>query len=235
MLPRVDAARQDRRLANLDVVERAFGQRRAQVEATQHHDTIHRARQMMTSDQLRAFQIADEPAAVRAAYGDTHFGVGCLIARRLVEVGVRAVEVNLGGFDTHTNNYEGHKANAAILDPAFASLIHDLKARDLLDSTIVLCIGEFGRTPRINPLEGRDHWPGGFSCLVGGGGFRRGVVLGATDPTGERNAPDDPIEVHDLYATILHALGIEYFKELATPIGRPMALCKGKPIERLLS
>src|SRR5207244_4246213 len=141
-----------------------------------------RALRMMSSEQLKAFHVDEEPAARRAAYGDTLFGRGCLVARRLVEVGVRAIEVNLFGFDSHEGNYEAHKRNAAILDPAFAALIHDLKVRDLLASTVVLCIGEFGRTPNINKLNGRDHWPHGFSAVVGGGGLRSGVVIGETDP-----------------------------------------------------
>lgn len=235
MIARVEKDRQNRRLESLDVVEGAFRKRRRlQAEATLHKDTIGRALTMMTSEQLQAFKIDDETAANRAAYGDTSFGVGCLVARRLVEVGVRAIEVNLEGFDTHAKNYEGQKTNAAILDPAFAALIQDLKARDLLESTIVLCIGEFGRTPKINPLGGRDHWPTGFSCVIGGGGFQKGLLIGATDPTGTKTMPDDPIEVPDLYATILHDLGVDYARELNTPIGRPMALCKGQPIDRLL-
>lgn len=236
MVARVKSERQGRRLKNLDVVEQAFRRtRRLQSDATLHRDTIQRALTMMTSEQLAAFQIDEEPAERRAAYGATSFGVGCLVARRLVEVGVRAIEVNLDGFDTHAKNFEGHRTNAAILDPAFAALIHDLRERDLLDSTVVLCIGEFGRTPKINPLAGRDHWPTGFSCVVGGGGFRRGLVIGETDPTGAKKDPADPIEVHDLYATILHTLAVDYARELTTPIGRPMTLSKGKPIERLLT
>jgi uncharacterized protein (DUF1501 family) len=231
----VEGDRQDRRLAALEIVESAFSRRRRlQAAATLHRETVTRALTMMRSEQLRAFQLTEEPAAVRAAYGDSSFGQGCLIARRLVEQGVRAIEVTLGGFDSHVRNFETHKSRAADLDPAFAALIHDLAQRDLLESTVVLCIGEFGRTPNINPLAGRDHWPSGFSCVIGGGGFHKGLVLGETDPSGEKKDPTDPIEVHDLYATILHALGVEYAKELNTPIGRPMALCKGKPIERLL-
>src|SRR5690606_24527396 len=128
-----------------------------------------------------------EPGPVVSAYGDTRFGRGCLVARKLVETGVRAVQVVLGGFDTHTDNFEGCRTQAAILDPAFSALLNDLFQRDLLASTIVLCIGEFGRTPRINPLEGRDHWPNGFSCVVAGGGLKTGAVIGATDPQGGKN------------------------------------------------
>lgn len=231
----VEHDRQERRLKDLDVVERTFrNRRRLQSDGTLHQETVRRALTMMTSEQLKAFKVEEEPAEVRAAYGDTPFGAGCLIARRLVEVGVRAIEVTLEGFDTHTKNFPGHETNAKILDPAFAALIHDLKTRDLLESTVVLWIGEFGRTPNINPLGGRDHWPTGFSAVVGGGGFKSGLVIGETDPEGKKTAPADPIEVHDLYATILETLGVEYDKEMTTPIGRPMALCKGKSIERLL-
>jgi hypothetical protein len=236
MKARVEHDRQARRLNDLEVVEKTFRNRRhLQADATLHQETVRRALTMMTSEQLKAFQVEDEPAEVRAAYGDTPFGAGCLIARRLVEVGVRAIEVTLEGFDTHAKNFPGHEANAKILDPAFAALIHDLKQRGLLESTVVLWIGEFGRTPKINPLGGRDHWPTGFSAVVGGGGFRSGLVIGETDREGVKTEPADPIEVHDLYATILATLGVEYNKEMTTPIGRPMALCKGKPIERLLA
>ena len=231
----LEVARQDRRLSNLDVLAQAFRRGRApQMQTTLHRETIDRALTMMQSDQLRAFQADAEPAAVRAAYGDNLFGQGCLVARRLIEVGVRAVEVTLNGWDSHAKNFESHRDNAAILDPAFASLIRDLKERDLLASTVVLCIGEFGRTPKINPLGGRDHWPTGFSCVVGGGGLRGGLVLGSTDPTGEKTAPAEPIEVQDVYATILHTLGVEYDKQVITPIGRPIALSSGHPLERLL-
>lgn len=172
-----------------------------------------------------------------------NFGHGCLAARRLIETGVRAVEVTLQGWDTHANNFEGHKTQAKELDPALAALIHDLQQRDLLASTVVLCIGEFGRTPKINPLGGRDHWPKGFSCLVGGGGLRSGVVIGETntEPQSQQDAekstkgPHDPIEVPDLFATVLRQLGVEFDKEVLTPIGRPMKFCSGKPIERLMA
>jgi uncharacterized protein (DUF1501 family) len=121
-----------------------------------------------------------------------------------------------------------------MLDPAFAALLKDLKSRDLWESIVVLCIGEFGRTPNINPLAGRDHWPKGFSCLVGGGGMKQGVVIGETDPIGEKPEPSDPIEVKDLYATLYQLFGVKYANELQTPIGRPMRISEGQPIPRLL-
>ncbi len=235
MRARVPEDRHQQRLKNLEVISNSFANRRPFASRkTLHQEMIQRALTMMSSEQLNAFEMAGEPKATTKAYGDSPFGRGCLVARRLVEQGVRSIEVNLGGFDSHANNYEAHKTNAAILDPAFAALLKDLKERDLWDSTVVLCIGEFGRTPTINPLDGRDHWPKGFSCLVGGGGMKRGQVIGETDPTGQKTDPADPIEVKDLYATLLHVFGVEYGKELQTPIGRPMRLSEGQPIRRLL-
>jgi uncharacterized protein (DUF1501 family) len=160
------------------------------------------------------------------------------VARRLVETGVRSIQVTLPGFDTHASNFEGHQQQARVLDPAFAALVDDLAERDLLESTIVLCIGEFGRTPAINGLDGRDHWPNGFSCVVGGGGLQSGLVIGATDPDAQVAdklvSPHDPIAVPDLYATIMSAVGVDWTEEIQTPIGRPLKLSEGTPIARLL-
>ena len=232
----VEAARQTRRVSNLEVVSKAFERhRQQQVEKTLHQHMIERALEMMSSDQLRAFQIEGEPRKLRDAYGDTTFGRGCLVARRLVEAGIRAVEITLSGFDTHANNFNGHRENARILDPALATLLRDLRERDLLQSTVVLVIGEFGRSPAINPLDGRDHWPSGFSCLVGGGGLKSGLTIGSTDPQGREKIPREPIEVADLFATIFKTFGLDSAHEVITPIGRPMAFSSGKPISRLLS
>jgi hypothetical protein len=232
----VEAARQTRRVSNLEVVSKAFERhRQPQVEKTLHQHMIERALEMMSSDQLRAFQIEGETRTLRDAYGDTTFGRGCLVARRLVEAGIRAVEITLSGFDTHANNFNGHRENARILDPALATLLRDLRERDLLQSTVVLVIGEFGRSPAINPLDGRDHWPSGFSCLVGGGGLKSGLAIGSTDPQGRENMPHEPVEVADLFATIFKTFGVDFAHEVITPIGRPMAFSSGKPISRLLS
>ncbi|MDA0283053.1 MAG: DUF1501 domain-containing protein [Planctomycetota bacterium] len=234
MRPLVEDARQVQRLASLDVVSQAFSRgRQIQTENTLHQLTVERALTMMSSKQLKAFDLESESQMTRQAYGDSQFGRGCLVARRLIESGVRAVEVTLNGWDTHASNYGGHVTQAGILDPALATLTAELKERDLLDSTVVLCIGEFGRTPTVNPLGGRDHWPKWFSCLVGGGGLTSGQVIGATDPQGKKDA-DDPIEVKDLYATVMQTLGVDYSHEFITPIGRPIAFSDGTPIERLL-
>lgn len=233
----VEPARREARLRDLDVVERGFARGRPpglDTNTTLHRLTMERASRLMGSEQLSAFDVKEAPASQRAAYGDTPFGRGCLAALRLVEKGVRCVEVTLGGWDTHVNNLELTRDKVRVLDPAFAALIRDLKERGLLESTVVLCCGEFGRTPKLNPLEGRDHWPYGFSAAIAGGGFRRGQVWGATDPAGESREPKDPVGVQDLHATVLHAMGVDPERELRTPVGRPLALSEGKVVGGIL-
>lgn len=231
----VDDARLDSRLQGLSVVERAFGRgRRPDLDQqTLHQATMNKARQLMTSEQLKAFDVSQVPVAERMAYGDTPFGRGCLAAVRLIEAGVRCVEVTLNGWDTHANNREGQAKQVAILDAAFAALIRELKQRGQLEHTIVVCGGEFGRTPTINVLGGRDHWPTGFSMLVAGGGFAGGRIVGETDPTGEKKDPANPIHVEDLHATVQDMLGIDPGKEIMTPVGRPIALSEGRVIHEV--
>jgi uncharacterized protein (DUF1501 family) len=223
------------RLKDLQIVEDVFARgRRPRVEATQHQPTMERARKMMTSEQLRAFDVTREPAALRRDYGDTPFGRGCLAARRLIEAGVRCVEVTLDGWDTHANNHELVGKRVAELDPAFAALVRDLKQHELLQRTIVICVGEFGRTPKMNPLGGRDHWPHNFCAAVAGGGLRGGVVVGASDPEGGTK-PKDPQPVGNLHATVLTALGIDPKKNLQSPIRRTFPRADGEPIQALLA
>ena len=230
----VPAHRDGQRVVDLDVVERAFARGRGgRVESTLHRETLARARVMMTSEQLKAFDIAREPGSVRAEYGDTPFGRACLAARRLTEVGVRCVEVTLEGWDSHVNNHEIHARLAATLDPAFAALIRDLDRRDLLDKTVVLCAGEFGRTPKINLAQGRDHWINGFSLALAGGGLRGGHVVGETDREGVKD-PTEPTTIGDVHATVLAAVGLDPAKENISPVGRPIRLSQGKPIGALL-
>ena len=236
--PLVSPTRLDQRMNDLSVVERAFSRgRHAHLDAhtTLHQLTMARALKTMSSDQLAAFDVNQATAAQRAAYGDTPFGRGCLAALRLIAAGVRCVEVTLGGWDTHVNNHELQGKRVQVLDPAFAALIRDLKDRGWFDSTIVLCGGEFGRTPKLNAVSGRDHWPYGFTVALAGGGIRSGQVLGSTDPEGESKEPDQPVTVQDIHATIHHALGINHKKELITPVGRPLALSDGKVIRELLA
>ncbi|MDA7916152.1 DUF1501 domain-containing protein [Verrucomicrobia bacterium] len=234
----VEQQRHHSRLNSLSLLEKEFARGRlAQLETskTLHQATIQKALQMMNSDQIKAFDVNEATTTERAAYGDTPFGRGCLAARRLIQTGVRCVEVTLNGWDTHVNNAEGQAKKIAIMDPAFAALINDLKARDMLKSTVVLCGGEFGRTPKTNALDGRDHWPHGFSVAVAGGGFKGGHVMGSTDPTGVSQEPENPVKVEDIHATVQHLHGLEPDKELMTPVGRPMALSDGDVIEEIIS
>ena len=242
---RVPDARFQRRLINLqEVVETEFARGRLQKldeRKTLHRSTIEFARNMMSSEQLKAFSVKDAPKSLRDEFGDTEFGRGCLAATQLIKVGVRCVEVTLAGWDTHAKNFEGHETQAKILDPAFAALIRRLREEQLLDHTIVLCGGEFGRTPRVNPLGGRDHWPHGFTIALAGGGIAGGRVIGATSSAPDVEAKDhlpdvtDPRNVADIHATIFHALGIQFDKELLTPIGRPMKISEGRVIQELLT
>ncbi len=237
MKSRASDERMKRRLESLSVVESSFAEgRRPDLDPTKtlHLATVEKARRMMTSDQLKAFDVSEETEEMRQAYGDTPFGRGCLAARRLVEAGVRCVEVTLNGWDTHANNHELQAGRCGVLDPAFATLIRDLKKRDLLENTVVLCGGEFGRTPNLNVLEGRDHWPHGFSLALAGGGIPGGKVIGSTDPTGEQKEPERPVPVADVHATIQTVLGIDPEVEVIAPGNRPLALSEGKLVRELL-
>jgi hypothetical protein len=234
----VPQIRQNRRLENLQLLSQNFTHAHpAAAQQTLHDDLTQKALRMMSSEQLNAFQLDDEPSPLKQAYGNTEFGRGCLVARRLVETGVRVVEVTLPGFDTHIANHQGQSSQCQILDPALSTLISDLRQRDLLQSTIVLCISEFGRTPAINPAGGRDHWPAWFSCLIAGGNFRKAAVIGQTPadiPSADPPLPTDPVTVPEICATILDQLGIDSSKELTTPVGRPIRLADAAPSTRLL-
>jgi len=239
MTARVKPSRQKNRLEGLRKVEESFARgRRTDLDKkkTLHNVTIQRALDMMNSKQLGAFDVSKAPAQTRKAFGDTDFGRGCLAAVQLVGAGVRCVEVTLGGWDTHINNHEGQATKNAILDPAFATLIRELRVRKLLDETIVICAGEFGRTPKINGLGGRDHWPKGFSVALAGGGFRGGHVHGATDPEGVKEEPKDPVKVADLHTTVMHLLGIDHKKKYKNlPFDRFGTLSEGDVIKGLLN
>lgn len=239
----VDKSRQDKRLNDLEFLDKRFLQKNRSnksVAGSLGTHQRHAALDMMSSEQLEAFNVKDVPESERLAYGDTAFGRSCLAALRLIEKGVRCVEVTLGGWDTHANNHQLQAGRINILDPAFATLISELKKRDLLDTTMVVCGGEFGRTPQINPVGGRDHWPHGFAIAMAGGGIQGGRAIGETDPNpdpAEKNPKKllkgaHPVE--DIHATVLSQLGIDFEQELDTPIGRPMVVCEGSPIVDLL-
>lgn len=231
----VSEERYARRLASLDQLERGFGGRAARRSAQlAQSETLSAARRMMSSTQLDALDVTNEPADVQAEYGDTPFGRGCLAARRLVETGVRCVQVTLAGWDAHTDNHSSHRELNGMLDPAFAALVRDLRRRETLAETIVVCLGEFGRTPRLNPLEGRDHWTHGFSAALAGRRIRGAQAYGATDPDGGRKV-EQPVSFADLHATLLTALEIDPRRELVSPAGRPIKLSDGTPLDALLA
>ena len=189
---------------------------------------------LMRSPALKAFELKGENPKTVARYGDTPFGRGALLARRLVETGVRFVQVNRGGFDTHNNNFPAMQNHGDVMDPALASLISDLAASGKLAKTLVLVLSEFGRTPRINTNAGRDHHARCFSCFIAGGGIKGGQVIGKSDEDAMLPA-ERPVNPHDLHASLCHALGIDAAKEVKTPLGRPMRLINegAKPVMEL--
>lgn len=203
----------------------------AQLEAT---DTaINEAVSLMRSPALDAFELNKVQPEVLARYGDTDFGRAALLAKRLVETGVRFVQVNRGGFDTHSNNFPAMRNHGSIMDPALAALIEDLANDGMLDKTLVIMLSEFGRTPRVNDQAGRDHWAAVFSAFLAGGGLRGGQVYGSSDEDGFE-PKDNPVPVPNLHATVCHALGINPDKEVMTPLQRPMKLVdNGQPLVEL--
>jgi len=188
---------------------------------------------LMHSPALEAFEFDKVKPETIERYGDTAFGRGALLAGRLVEKGVRFVQVNRGGFDVHTNAFPAMRNHGEIMDPALASLIADLHDKGLLGKTLILMLSEFGRTPRINDDAGRDHHASVFSCMMAGGGLKGGVVIGSSDEDGVK-PKDRPVRVPDLHATVCHALGINPNKEVMTPLQRPMKLVDaGEPVKEL--
>jgi uncharacterized protein (DUF1501 family) len=237
------AADHDARLSLLEDLEHDFAGEHFGVISSGHQAAYRQAVRLMRSAARRAFQLEREPTRLRDAYGRYQFGQGCLLARRLVEVGVPFIEVSLNGagaqtigWDTHTNNFDIVKRLCAILDPAWATLLADLKARGLLDTTLVVWMGEFGRTPTINGSRGRDHFPAAWSTALCGGGVRGGQVVGKTSPSGMEVA-ERPVSVPDLIATICTALGLDPMKQNPSNVGRPIRLAdpKGKPLGELLA
>jgi uncharacterized protein (DUF1501 family) len=194
------------------------------------------AAQMVLSPRLKAFDLNQEKDAVRDRYGRNAFGQGCLLARRLVEQGVTFVEVDSNGWDTHQDNFDRVKALSETVDPAFAALVTDLKERGRLDKTLVIWMGEFGRTPKINARgdkPGRDHYPRAFSLALAGGGIRGGQVIGSTTADGT-SVKDRPVGVADLFCTFCQALKINPRKENLSGLGRPIKIVNGgKPVKDL--
>jgi hypothetical protein len=200
-------------------------------------DAFHRqALEILRSDRTRnAFNLGQETHGLRQRYGMTPFGQGALAARRLIEAGVRFTTVSLGGWDTHGQTFNAHRARLLPqLDQVLSALVQDLDDRGMLENTIVYCAGEFGRTPRINNNAGRDHWARSMAVVLAGGGIRRGYAHGTTDTNGMQ-PNTDPCTPDDVASTIFQQLGIDPHSELNTPTGRPVQLfCEGRAIARLI-
>ncbi|MFH5804606.1 DUF1501 domain-containing protein [Alienimonas sp. DA493] len=223
------------RLALMNKLDGSFARRGGAAVVKNHREIYQQAGDLMLDPNLDVFTLDDEPQSVQERYGDSEFGRGCLLARRLVEAGVTYVEVRMGGWDTHDDNFNRVAANAAQVDPAFSALIADLKDRGLLDDTLVLWTGEFGRTPKVNARGGRDHFPKAFNSVLAGGGVRGGQVIGATTADGMAVA-DRPVRVDDLLRSCCHALGVDADHEHLSPLGRPLRVVdKGEVVEELFA
>lgn len=215
--------------------DEAFHQKYNQKNVRAYKDMYDDALRLMKSEDLRAFDISQEPAAIREAYGNNGFGQGCLLARRLVENDVRFVEVTLGGWDTHANNFTSVERLTRDLDQAMSTLLTDLERRGLLEETVVCLATEFGRTPHINEDDGRDHFPQAFSGLLAGGGIKGGMVHGKTCERGE-NVIEGKVSVPDFNATIAYALGLPLDQIVYSPSKRPFTVVdKGQPIMSFFS
>ena len=224
------------RVQDLEVVERAFARgRRGRVEATLHRETLARARVMMTSEQLKAFDVSQEPAARRAPSTATPRSAAAAWPRAGSSRSACAASRSRSAAGTRTSTTTrstrpAPRCSTRRSPPCCATC----RGGNLLDRTVVLCCGEFGRTPKVNPLGGRDHWPGGFSLALAGGGIRGGLAIGQTDPEGVKD-PVRPTTIEDVHATVLTALGLNPAKEnIAPATGRPIKLSAGKPIRELL-
>ncbi len=206
------------------------GNRNVKAYADMYDDAI----RLMRSEDLAAFDLTKEPADLRKAYGKDSFGQGCLLARRLVEHGVRFIEVSLGGWDTHVANFIATPKLCDTLDQAVATLMSDLESRGLLESTMIVIASEFGRTPKINQNQGRDHYPI-FSVALAGGGIKGGQIYGSTTKDGA-GIESDKVSPVDINATIGYALGLPLDQVIYSPTKRPFTVAdKGQPLVQLFA
>ncbi|MEX2306850.1 MAG: DUF1501 domain-containing protein [Pirellulales bacterium] len=222
-----------RRLELLERLEADFGSVEGADIVADHRKLIRKSSDMILSPRMGAFDLTDESDSMRDAYGRTQFGAGCLLARRLVEAGVTFVEVNLEGWDTHDDNFNRTAQRNEMIDQPMAQLVTDLRSRGMLERTLVIWMGEFGRTPRINARAGRDHYPRAFNISLAGGGIRGGRVVGETD-VGGVEVTERPVTVPDLFRTVYTALGIDADHENMSRIGRPIKLVDGGEVIREL-
>jgi hypothetical protein len=231
-IAQVSAEDFDRRLSLADKLNRRFHDRYPNADVKAYEELYREAVSLMNSKDLKAFDLREEPGATRNLYGSGRFAQGCMLARRLVEHGVRFVEVQLGGWDTHYDNFTGVEGRCREFDQAYAALLTDLEACGKLQDTLVVLATEFGRTPELNAAHnnGRDHHPSAFSCVLAGGGVKGGVKHGATDAAGGK-VKDGLVSVQDFNATIAYALGLHHDQIVMSPSRRPFTISdKGKPV-----
>jgi hypothetical protein len=221
--PDVGKEQTDARIALLQQVQREFLADHPDGSAASHLSAYDRAVRLMNSAAAKSFDLEDEKPAVRDAYGRNLFGQGCLLARRLVERRVPFVEVTLNGWDTHQNNTAQVRTLSQTLDAAWSALMTDLKERGLLETTLIVWMGEFGRTPKFGRPDGRDHWPNSFSAVLAGGGIKSGQVIGDSGPDGAA-IKDRPVTVPEFLATVCEALGIDHQKQNISNVGRPIRI-----------
>jgi hypothetical protein len=216
---------------------KSVGEREAAGSAAQAHTTTYKKAFDLTVSPLRTvFEVSKEPKSVIDAYGgmQNRFGMGCLLARKLVEKGVSCVEVDLGGWDMHNGIFNAIRTgNGPRLDKGMGNLVKELNERGMWKNTVVLWMGEFGRTPRINQNGGRDHWGRCWSVVVGGGALKGGVAVGATSKDG-MDVDKDPVRIGDLFATVYKGLGIDPASKVRDNLGRPLELAEGKVIPSLV-
>jgi len=222
----VEQTRMMDRMQLLGLLEKRFIRENRGPAAAEHAKVLENTLQLLTSSQMKAFQVQSEPEKMREMYGNTGFGRGCLMARRLVETGVPFVEVNLGGWDLHQECFSRLEQKLPEVDQAMSALVEDLATRGLLDDTVILWMGEFGRTPRINGNAGRDHWARSWSVVAGGGGIEGGKVIGATNADGTR-VTTEPYSAEDLMSSVCHAMDISLKKNYSAGNGRPMKIAGG--------
>ncbi len=230
----LDDRRLMQRMAALDLIEKGFIDEKRGAAATDHQAVLRKTLNLMTSQQMEAFKTNKEPASVQERYGNDAFGRGCLMARRLVEVGVPFVEVDLGGWDNHGNIFPTLKdQRLPVLDRAMSALVEDLEQRGLLQDTAIMWMGEFSRTPRINATAGRDHWARSWSVVVGGAGMKGGIAIGETNADGS-SVETEPYTSQDVMASVCKALGISLETTFTSKSGRPMKIANaGKVVKEL--
>ena len=232
----IDAARLQHRLQMLDTIESRFIGEKRGGSAEDHKKVLDKTVKLLSSKQMEAFKVMKEPKEDQERYGTTGFGRGCLLARRLVEAGVPFVEVDLGGWDMHADIFTTlADRKLPELDKAMSALVSDLADRGMLDDTAIIWMGEFSRTPNINGNGGRDHWARSWSVVVGGAGFKRGVVVGETNSDG-REVVGEPYTSQDVMASVLKSLGISLETTFTAKNGRPMKIANGgKVIKELFT